>query len=82
MNERIAKMLAGRRAAREAGAKPKPPASPRQAIKAKCRDCIYDSLTSGSAVKQIAACTSIGCALWPWRPGSSPRRGVSISGDV
>lgn len=44
-------------------------ASLKAAIKAKCKDCIYDSKVSGTYLEQIEACTSEhSCPLWPVRP--------------
>lgn len=41
----------------------------RSAINAKCRECIYCPLTgTGSWRQQVAACTSINCALFDVRP--------------
>ena len=40
----------------------------RKAIDAKCRDCAYDELDRGNWRRQIEACTSTGCPLWPHRP--------------
>jgi hypothetical protein len=37
-------------------------ASPREAIKAKCLECI------GFERAEITRCTSWGCPLWPYRP--------------
>lgn len=40
-----------------------------QAINAKCKDCLYDPLSGGGTWReQIAVCSSISCALWPYRP--------------
>jgi hypothetical protein len=40
-------------------------------IRAKCLDC------SAGNRAEVAACTAVGCALWPYRMGSNPfkRRG-------
>lgn len=46
--------------------------SPRQAIAAKCKDCIYDPLSGlGTWLQQVTGCTSSDCALYPFRPLSS-----------
>ncbi len=43
--------------------------SPKQAIKAKCRECIYDPIGgNGTWTEQIEACTSPGCPLFELRP--------------
>lgn len=43
----------------------------RQAINAKCKDCIYDPLAGGTWRNQVEKCTSVkSCALWPLRPVS------------
>ncbi len=43
----------------------------RQAINAKCRDCIYDSCAPGTWRKQVEGCAIPSCALWPYRPKAS-----------
>jgi len=41
----------------------------RDAINAKCRDCIYDPKCGGGTWReQVAQCSSLGCPLWPVRP--------------
>lgn len=41
----------------------------RQAINAKCRECIYDPIGgAGHWRQQVAACTSHGCPLFAVRP--------------
>ncbi len=40
----------------------------RAAVAAKCADCIFDPLASGTKYQQIAACTVFECPLWPIRP--------------
>jgi hypothetical protein len=40
----------------------------RNAINAKCRECIHDSLDKGSAAQQIACCMIHDCPLHPVRP--------------
>jgi hypothetical protein len=42
--------------------------NPRQAIKAKCKQCIYDPKTGGTFLAQIEACSVQSCPLWPLRP--------------
>ena len=42
----------------------------KDAIKAKCADCIYDPLAGGSCLAQITACTDMACPIWPHRPGA------------
>jgi hypothetical protein len=42
--------------------------SPMKAIAAKCRDCNYDPLDTGTWTQQIESCTSTDCALWEHRP--------------
>ena len=39
-----------------------------RAIRAKCIDC------SGGSPSEARKCTAIGCALWPYRMGTNPRR--------
>lgn len=48
-----------------AGALPKPVLS---AIREKCLDCCCDQRS------EVAACTSVSCALWPFRFGTNPYR--------
>lgn len=43
-------------------------ASYKKAIEAKCKDCIYDPLVSGSWRKQVEECNSWDCPLWDVRP--------------
>lgn len=38
------------------------------AINAFCRSCIVDTMAAGTWREQVAACTSGGCALFPFRP--------------
>lgn len=40
----------------------------RASIDAKCKECIYDSLTAGKWREQVAVCTSANCSLFPVRP--------------
>ena len=47
-----------------------------QAINAKCKDCIYDPLDTGTCLKQTELCTMEDCSLYPYRPipqGSKPK---------
>lgn len=81
--ESIAKMHAGAAAAREArkvGNRPRP-TTPLRAIRAMCRDCIYDPLGDGRWTDQIAACTSPDCPLYGFRlralPVASRPRGAN-----
>lgn len=39
-----------------------------QAIRAKCKDCIYDPEAGGTWTEQVACCTSLDCPLWRFRP--------------
>lgn len=42
----------------------------RQAIDAKCRDCIHDDQSGlGTWREQVARCTCAACPLWPVRTG-------------
>lgn len=45
-----------------------------KAIRAKCKDCIHDELAKGRELEQITACSSTDCALWEWRPLSTPEK--------
>lgn len=49
---------------------PAPKKGMRHAINEKCKDCIYDPLDRGNWRQQTQACTSMDCALWPYRPVS------------
>ena len=49
--------------------------SPRQAIRAKCKDCIYDPLAGGTWLEQVAQCSIKDCPLWDFRPMPKSRRG-------
>jgi hypothetical protein len=42
--------------------------SMRRAINATCRDCIHDPADAGSWARQVEACSSHDCPLWPLRP--------------
>ena len=47
----------------------------RDAINAKCKDCIYDPLSGlGAWREQVTACTATECPLYPVRPRSKARR--------
>ena len=45
----------------------------RQAINAKCRDCIHDPAAPGNWRQQVDACTLRSCALWEYRPKSTAK---------
>lgn len=45
-----------------------PRLSLREAVDAKCRECIYDELEPGRWKQQVAACTATSCPLYPVRP--------------
>lgn len=40
----------------------------RDAINAKCRECIYDPLSRGTWREQVKECSSSSCPLYPLRP--------------
>jgi hypothetical protein len=40
----------------------------RQAINAKCRECIHDPLAGGTWRAQVEACTCTRCPLFAFRP--------------
>ena len=40
----------------------------RQAINAKCKDCIYDNLAAGTWRQQVTLCAVDLCPLWSVRP--------------
>ncbi len=42
--------------------------SMRDAINAKCRECIHDPLARGTWREQVQECTSAQCPLFPLRP--------------
>lgn len=53
----------------------KPRLSMRQAINAKCKECIYDPLAGlGAWRQQVEACASVNCPLHPVRPTSTASR--------
>lgn len=57
--------------AREALKNRQPRPSMRQAINAKCKDCIYDPEEGGGTWRQqVEACTITDCPLYPVRPTS------------
>lgn len=57
--------------AREALKNRQPRPSMRQAINAKCKECIYDPLAGlGSWRQQVEGCCSVNCPLYPVRPTS------------
>lgn len=43
-------------------------ASLKLAIRAKCKDCTYDSACPGTYLQQIEECRVKACPLWPVRP--------------
>lgn len=43
-------------------------ASLKSAIRAKCKECTYDSSQPGTYLRQIEDCRVTKCALWPVRP--------------
>lgn len=47
---------------------PVPRTSLREAIDAKCRDCIFDECEAGRWRQQVAACTATTCPLYTVRP--------------
>lgn len=52
----------------------------REAINAKCRDCIYDHHSGlGNWRQQVSACHIESCPLWAVRPKSKPRRHVDLA---
>ena len=57
----------------------------RQAINAKCKECIYDPHSSGTWRNQVSECTSKNCPLYPLRPTpidtSSKQRNAVIAAD-
>lgn len=42
--------------------------SMRDAINAKCKECIYDPISRGTWREQVSECTSGTCPLFPLRP--------------
>ena len=56
----------------------------RDAINAKCKDCIHDPLSGlGTWREQVAGCTATDCPLYPVRPTTRARRvlGSAREGD-
>jgi len=47
--------------------------SPRKAIAAHCRWCIYDPKAPGSCLQQIMDCTVKTCELFEYRPHRKPK---------
>ncbi len=43
----------------------------REAINAKCRECIHDDAAPGTWREQVAQCSMPRCGLWPMRPAPS-----------
>ena len=43
----------------------------RKCINEKCRDCIYDSIVSGTWRQQVTLCSVKSCALYDVRPKST-----------
>ena len=48
-----------------------------EAIAAKCVDCSYDPLASGTWREQIAGCNVRTCPLWPYRPSADLRNDLT-----
>ena len=46
-------------------------------IRAKCTDCIVDSLAGGTATQQIENCIDTTCALWDYRPLTSKTQALN-----
>ena len=42
-----------------------------QAIKAFCKECIYDPYDKGTWKMQVERCTAVNCPLYPFRPKSA-----------
>ena len=47
--------------------------TPMAAIRAKCKDCIYDEKNVGTWRQQVQGCTSTDCPLYPLRPLSQSK---------
>jgi len=43
----------------------------RNAINAKCRECVHDDAAPGTWREQVAQCSVPRCSLWPVRPAPS-----------
>lgn len=72
--ETIARMQAGRAAWIAAGRPrvPRRPTTPLGAIRAMCRDCIFDPCDGGTPRQQVEACTSPECPLFDFRLRALP----------
>ena len=46
----------------------------RKAINVKCKDCIYDPLSTGSWLEQVFQCSMRDCGLYPYRPIPKSRK--------
>lgn len=46
----------------------------RKAVEAKCFECIYDPLDTGTKHQQVEDCTSPNCPLYDYRPISGPTK--------
>lgn len=46
----------------------------RKSVDAKCKDCIYDPMVSGSWRKQVEDCVCTDCPLWDVRPTTGATR--------
>lgn len=51
----------------------------REAIRAKCEDCICDLCQPGTKLQQIRECTSTDCPLHEWRPGAGTVQAAALS---
>ncbi len=64
-----------------------PTLSPKRAIAAFCRFCLYDPKGGcGTALEQIRACTARDCPLWLHRPGAArvprPRTAAQLAAQA
>lgn len=50
------------------------PKNYRDAIVAKCKECIYDTNCTGTWVQQVTNCTYTECSLYDFRLGSNPHQ--------
>ena len=60
----------------------------RNAVNAKCRECIHDPAAPGTWREQVAQCSVIRCGLWSVRPAPSggpfadpPRNPATVTRD-
>ncbi len=56
--------------------------SRKEAINAKCKECIYDKDDKGTVRQQIAMCTSRTCPLFGYRPSPIVKKGHEVAKTI